>query len=410
MTDHVLLLAPPKILLENAEDEWLDATGAEVTILTCRSQEQAVRRHLPALDGRLRFFDRFNDNPQVELDGLDLARERGPSRVVALAEVDLLRAARIKDRLSGGATNHEARTLLYRDKYLMKQRLAEHGIRVHPMAPIGSALDLRDFIDAYGYPVVAKPRDGRGSGGVRVLRGPEDLRAYLAGQPATTFHNLMVERFVDAPMYHVNGFYREGRPVFISPVSATIGCLEFLDGRSLGVAMLDPDDPLRARCVALARDIVERALPPQRTFLFYLELFLHEGDLVVCEIAARLGGNGVNQEIQEAFGINPRFELIRAERGVGRPAPRELLRPERLVGYISVPPREARLDGFPEIAAHPYVRSYRVTGERGRRYEKMKLTNAEIVCAVLEGGSEAELVARLREFDAWVARTFVWTP
>lgn len=407
MSKPVVLFVPPKILLETAESEWLEALGSTFAVLTGSVDRDLVEKHLPSLAGRIEFFENFNDNPLVEIRALEIAIELKTDLILALAEVDLLRAARVRDRIHGNTTQYEKQTLLFRDKFLMKRRLAEHGIRIHPMATFSSALELKDFIDRYEYPIIVKPRDGRGSGGIRVLRQEADFRGYLSTMESSSFQNLMVEQFIEAPMLHVNGLYVDGEPVFITPVRANIGCLAFLDGDSLGVAMLDPESELRARVVALTRRILEKALPSQNNFLFYLELFIVDGELVVCEIASRLGGNGVNQEVIEAFGINPRLELLRAERGVSTLSG-STLEPKKLVGYIAIPPREGTLLDFPEQPHHDFVRAYNITGQRGRKYGKMKLTNGEVVCAVVEGETEAHVASRLSEFDAWVGEKFVW--
>lgn len=160
----VILFSPAKILLQHSEQEWLNVLGNNSLIYSDLSAKAALDQQFPTLSESFRLYPNFNESALVELDALAAARALGTHTVVALAEVDLLRVARIKDRLNGSRTRYEAMTLLYRDKFLMKQRLAEHGIRINPMAMVGSACEINDFIEQYGYPVVVKPRDGRGSG------------------------------------------------------------------------------------------------------------------------------------------------------------------------------------------------------------------------------------------------------
>ncbi|MNQ84521.1 argininosuccinate lyase [compost metagenome] len=299
-------------------------------------------------------------------------------------------------------------TLLYRDKFLMKQRLAEHGIRINPMAMVGSACEINDFIEQYGYPVVVKPRDGRGSGGVRVLRDVDGLRDYPQQQDGTTLHNLMVEKYLDAPLLNVNGLYINGNPVIISPVRSTITCLDFLDGQSLGFQMLAESNPLHAQCVKLTRSIIEQALPNLGTLLFHLEVFLDGDDLIVCEIACRLGGCCINQELTEAYGLNPRLTLIDAERGGKSASLKSLLPPRHLLGQLNVPPRTGKLIDFPASIDLPFIRYYTVTAKKGTDYSGMQMTNGEIVSAIVEGNSEKEVSDHLAQFDSWVRDTFVW--
>jgi hypothetical protein len=404
----VILFAPAKILLQHSEDEWLSVLGNNALIYSDLSAKDLLTKQFPALSAAFRLYTNFNDSAVVELDALAAAKKLGTKTIVALAEVDLLRVARIKDRLAGSMTRYEEMTLLYRDKFLMKQKLAEHGIRINPMSMIRSACEINDFVEQYGYPVVVKPRDGRGSGGVRVLRDKPDLLGYLQEQNSTTLHNLMVEKYIDAPLLNVNGLYVDGRPVIISPVRSTVTCLDFLDGQSLGFQMLAESNPLHEQCVKLTRSIVEHALPRLGTMLFHLEIFLDGENLIVCEIACRLGGCSVNQELTEAYGVNPRLTLIDAERGGKSTLLKELIAPRRLLGQLNIPPRTGKLIEFAEHIDLPFIRYCSVTAKKGTDYSGMKMTNGEIVSAIVEGNSEKAVSDNLAQLDNWVRDTFIW--
>ncbi|MDD1012875.1 ATP-grasp domain-containing protein [Pseudomonas rubra] len=405
----VILFCPVKILLQHSEQEWLNVLGNHSLIYSDIAGKTALHQQFPTLIESFRLYPDFNESALVEIDALAAARALGTHTVIALAEVDLLRVARIKDRLNGLRTRHEAMTLLYRDKFLMKQKLAAHGIRINPMAVVGSACEINDFIERYGYPVVVKPRDGRGSGGVRVLRDIYNLRDYLQQQDGTTLHNLMVEKYLDAPLLNVNGLYIDGNPVIISPVRSTVTCLDFLDGQSLGFQMLAQSNPLHAQSVKLTRRIIEQALPNLGNLLFHLEVFLDGDDLIVCEIACRLGGCSVNQELTLAYGLNPRLTLIDAERG-GKSASLKSLLPQRhLLGQLNVPPRTGKLIDFPTSIDLPFIRYCSVTAQKGADYSGMRMTNGEIVSAIVEGNSEKEVSDHLMQLDSWVRDTFIWS-
>ncbi|CAI8982632.1 ATP-grasp domain-containing protein [Pseudomonas sp. IT-P253] len=404
----VILFAPAKILLQHSEADWLSVLGNNSLIYSDLSAKELLTQQFPTLTSALRLYANFNDSGVVELDALTAAKELGTNTLVALAEVDLLRVARIKDRLSGSTTHYEEMTLLYRDKFLMKQKLAEHGIRINPMAVVRSACEINDFAEQYGFPLVVKPRDGRGSGGVRVLHDDAEVRGYLHEQDSTTLHNLMVEKYINASLLNVNGLYIGGRPVIISPVRSTVTCLDFLDGKSLGFQMLAEHNPLHQQCVKLTRRIVEQALPRLGTMLFHLEIFIDGQDLVVCEIACRLGGCSVNQELTDAYGVNPRLTLIDAERGGKSASLKELIKPRRLLGQLNIPPRTGKLIEYPAHIDLPFIRYCSVTAKKGTDYAGMKLTNGEIVSAIVEGNSEEAVSDHLTQLDSWVRDTFIW--
>ncbi|MBF8740605.1 ATP-grasp domain-containing protein [Pseudomonas guariconensis] len=404
----VILLAPAKILLQHSEEDWLSTLGNDSLIFTDVANASEIDAHLPNMASALHFYKNFNENAAVELDVLGLAKQLQNPLVIALAEADLLRAARINDRLQGQGSALESATLLYRDKYLMKRRLAENGIQIAPMATVTSPCEINDFIQRYDYPVVVKPRDGRGSGGVTVIKDKPSLHNWLEKQPQSSFHNLMIEKFIDAPLLNVNGLYLENQPIIISPVRSTITCLQFLEGKSLGFQMLSRKNPLHAKCTKLTRKIIEQALPRIKNMLFHLEIFHHNNELIVCEIACRLGGCSVNEELREAFNIDARLSLIRTER-LGTPSQEtRLLEPVRLVGQLNIPPKAATLVERPNALELPFIRHYKISAKKEKTYSNMQLTNGEIVTAIVSGNDENEVSRNLQVLDQHVANAFIW--
>lgn len=405
-TMTILLFCPPKILLHHSAREWREALGPDAVILTCASQKDSISKHFSG-DLSCHFFDRFNDSPEVELRAVELARRFNAPKAVALAEIDMLRSARVNDYL-GVTANSEARLLYFRDKFLMKSRAAEHGLKVAPMAIVHSALDIRRFVDAHAYPVVLKPRDGRGSNNVAVIRNGKALGDWLAQQAGSTFYNTMIERYVVGEHYIVNGLYIEGKAIFISPVKVMTSALDFLGGACHDLHMLNDSNPVRTALIAYSRRLVEQVLPGDPTMLFHLEVFIDEGgEIVLCEIASRLGGVFFNQELHEAWGIDPRMTYLKAMRGKDVPVePIEM--PVRQVGHISIPPNRGVLRAAPSECTLPFVRRYKMYGKAGQEYKGMEFTNSEIVSAIVEGSDEREIETRLRAFQAWFAESTTW--
>ncbi|MEO9244933.1 ATP-grasp domain-containing protein [Pseudomonas inefficax] len=404
----IILLSPAKILLQHEEDEWMSTLGDSSLIFTDAAHMSELIDHLPSMASSLHFYKNFNENAAVELDTLRLAKQLREPLVIALAEADLLRAARVNDRLQDRGSALESSTLLYRDKYLMKRRLAENGIKIAPMAVVTSPCEIIEFIERYGYPVVVKPRDGRGSGGVSVIKDPDTLFSWLHEQPYNSFHNLMIEKFLDAPLLNINGLYLDHQPIIISPVRSTVTCLQFLEGKSLGFQMLANANPLHTECMKLTRRIIEQALPRFKNMLFHLEVFHHNNELVVCEIACRLGGCSVNDELREAFNVDARLSFIKSERLGKSTLGVRLLEPVRLVGQINIPPRSATLIEHPITIDLPCIRRQTITAKIGKTYSRMQLTNGEIVTAIVSGESEDDVTKNLDAVDKFVARAFIW--
>lgn len=403
---QLIVFCPPKIILQHSAASWRAALGEGGLLLSCNSRAQDISAHLGG-EVAYRLFDNFNDNALVEIDVYTLANGLPAPLCVALAEIDVLRVARINDRL-GVTQGAEGRAMFYRDKFFMKQRARHCNHAIAEMAPLTHATEAVRFSEEHGFPVVVKPRDGRGSNGVEVLRDMAQLRNWLARRSATTFHNLMIESFVRGSHYIVNGLYIDGQPILVSPVRVMTSALDFLGGKAHDLHMLDADNPMRDRLVRYARSLVEDALPSEPTMLFHLELFVDEQDeIVLCEIASRLGGVFFNQEITHAWGLDPRMAFLQALRDPQyRPAPMQ--EPQQMVGHISIPPRVGLLREVPTACPLDGVLEYRISANRMTHYRSMEFTNSEILNAIVAGRDERELQARLVQVEHWFHNSCDW--
>ena len=71
---------------------------------------------------------------------------------------------------------------LIRNKYKKYKKLEENGIRVPEYKLVNSTEELKNAIDAFGYPevtVISKPTDGRGGRGLYVFEGNDNPPAWL---------------------------------------------------------------------------------------------------------------------------------------------------------------------------------------------------------------------------------------
>ncbi|MEU1122550.1 ATP-grasp domain-containing protein [Streptomyces sp. NPDC005899] len=101
-------------------------------------------------------------------------------------------------------------SVLLRDKYALRTRLAEAGVESHPCALVESAAGLRDFCERHGYPVVLKPRDGTGSENVRRIESPEDVERAFDGRTGQQ-PPLLAERFLVGKEISVETVSQHGR-------------------------------------------------------------------------------------------------------------------------------------------------------------------------------------------------------
>ncbi|MFV0573956.1 MAG: acetyl-CoA carboxylase biotin carboxylase subunit family protein [Vibrio sp.] len=404
---QLILLAPPKILLQHSALDWLKHIGNNAIIYTCSSQREELEHHL----GRafeLNFCPEFNDNPVVELDVYKRALTLKSPLVAALAEIDLERAARVNDRL-GVTKNSAERVCFFRDKYKMKSLAKEKGALVPAMSKIHNSTELDRFAERHGFPFVVKPCDGRGSNGVKVFQNEDQLRSFLSKRSCTTFFNLMAEEFIEGTHYQVNGLVIGGKPVVISTSKALVSCLDFLAGTALGLQMMDPTSPISKKIRTYAEWLLFEVLPTEDTSLFHLEVFVMEdGDIILGEIASRLGGCFVNEELKAAWGIDLRMSYLSAIKN-----PNQVWKYSyehiNLVGQLLIPPKEGILLSAPETCDLDFVLTYKFSGAISKHYTRMSFTNGEIMSAIIKGSTENEVKDNLLSLNKWFQEHSKWT-
>ena len=73
-----------------------------------------------------------------------------------------------------------------------------------------------------------------------------------------------------------------------------------------------------------------------------------------------------------------------------------------------MPPSQGTLQAIADKCPLPFVINYRATGVVGRHYDVMKLTNGEIVSAIVEGESSREIEEHLAMLTQWVIDNTHW--
>jgi hypothetical protein len=178
-------------------------------------------------------------------------------RVICLWEPGVLLAARLREELgTSGMTVEEC--LPFRDKDLMKEKVAAAGIRTPKHKSAKSAQGVRAAVKKIGYPVIIKPIAGAGSMDTYRANDAAELKGAIA--KLGHIDEVNVEEFIDGEEYTYDticidgkivyrniGYYRP-RPLiarseeWISPQTL---CLRDLDaphlkgGHEMGQAVLD---------------------------------------------------------------------------------------------------------------------------------------------------------------------------
>lgn len=407
-----LILCTSKVLLQNSLAEWRDATGGDAILFSGMGNPETQVAQQAIGRGAFReaqFFADYEKSDLIEKAALELmANGFNISTVLSFSEVDVLRAARVRKKLGIiGQDSDDA--AFFRDKTLMKRRAWERGIEVPKFARISCPADLVEFISANGFPVVTKPYDGRGSADVCVLQSDDDVDAFLTDGTATA-GNYTVEEFIEGDMYRVDGLYVSGVPVVMHVGRYLKDCLAFIRGETIGTHGLDQKNPVLGRIEAFTRHLLGKALPFPSTSIFHVQLFHTPDDrLVLCEVASRLGGGVINEEVRFATGIDIKMDyvkrsMLQAKAPVSLPY--EVVKP---TARIIIPPRQGTLQKFPVSCDFEWVNLYKAYGIAGQRYGGASMTNAEVAGFVFQGENEEHLRQRAVALETWFNANSEWS-
>jgi len=138
-------------------------------------------------------------------------RGRTVDRVLANWEVMVMTAARLRERF--GVPGMSVDTVRgFRDKQLMKDRVAAAGLRVPRAVRVRSATDAREGAAKLGYPLVLKPISGAGSADTYEVRSDRDLEDTL--RRMTHVQEASLEEFIEGDELTYDTVCIGGKPAF----------------------------------------------------------------------------------------------------------------------------------------------------------------------------------------------------
>lgn len=333
---------------------------------------------------------RYEPGGELECVALRLAREHRIERIVVLGEYDIVRAAQLQ-RLLGLPGQSVESAIAFRDKSVMKRHVSTAGIPVADFAAATSPLDVIEFVERVGFPVVAKPFAGWASAGTVVLRDRAQMEAILSRESEIRG---LVEAFVPGPMYHVDGFVHRGQAVFMSTFRYVNDMLAFHEGEHSLSVQLDEGNPLARRLEDFTRAVLA-AMPALEAAPFHLEVFHTPDDRIVFnEIASRTGGSLICDVIARSHGVHLAKVWIEFQLGL-RTTLEAPKRPSGVVGLAVVPPLPGRVEMLPVAVDAPGIIETHLECREGDVLQNPQSSSDAMAELLGEAPNEAELVRRL---------------
>ena len=331
--------------------------------------------------------------------------------IVAASEGDVLLSADLRFLYSvQGLKPEEA--ILYRDKIAMKNLARTIGLKLPACSAIESAEEAREFVKKHGYPVAVKPRKSVSALGVYKCTDAATLEAAVAEVFKNPNPDYMIEAWTKGEILHLDGFVVEGAPPAIWPTCYSHGCYEFaLGDKVMWDTMLEVPP---AGSIEFARKLLDGFGLKNSTY--HLEVFWNQetGEINLCEIAARTGGDLIGMLWAEAFGLDLDEISCLLQAGIDLNSLREKARefqkvkvPPKAVAYVLFPREDGILvegSNSPNVEGAKVVHSLRTHV----RYTSWHALSSVAMRAFLEAPDWAALEAKKPLVEKWYYETHRW--
>ncbi|NMO79413.1 MULTISPECIES: acetyl-CoA carboxylase biotin carboxylase subunit family protein [Niallia] len=252
-------------------------------------------------------FDYYLNNDKIVNFSVDLIKNKNIDLVIAVDESDVERAAVIR-RLAGLTGQSEFCAIRYRDKLIMKDTLRDYDIEMPIYQSIKNKKDIEKFGSEYGYPLVLKHKKSWATNNTFKINCASDLDK--ASEKIETFEDYIVEEWIDARMYTVEGIQKDGSLIWYAIHEYDRNCLESVINNDDGFTTLTSkimDNQRKREQIKTYTEKILNLLNKSEKFIsaVHLEFFItNDNRLIFNEVACRIGGGKTIQLLKHAYNIN----------------------------------------------------------------------------------------------------------
>lgn len=407
----IILLAPEKIITSTSIDQWAELKQYDIVLFTSQSDRYSDYLARFNVFKQIEYFENYALNDLVEFKLYEYADKFKISNIISMTETDILRAAVVREKLKLEGSLPGS-VIQFRDKIIMKEIARTSGINTPRFKRIKYTTDLLDFIDEVGYPIIIKPILGRGSFNTFSILNQSDLKKHLKNgfiSNTSRYTDLLAEEYIDANIYHIDGLQLEYKIQTISVSRYINNCLSFVNGSYLGSYTLAFNNALRNELINFSTKLLGQAFQLPKNSLFHIEVFVeNNGKISLCEIAARIGGNGINDEVRLQQGIDIKMEYIKAECRSQFESPEYNKSVHPVAGRLLIPPKEGQLLSIPDFCNMEGVIRYENRGFPQKKYKKMSMSNDEIANFLLVSSGEEEINEKIKLLVSWFDQKVIW--
>ncbi len=241
-----------------------------------------------------------------------LARDRRLARIVALDEFDTETAAALREHLRIPGMG-ETTARYFRDKLAMRMKAAEAEIRVPPFVHVLNHARVHTYTQQVPPPWVLKPRAEASAMGIKMVQNAEELWDWIAslGDRQSFF---LLEKFLPGDVYHVDVIVWDKEVVFAAASKYWQPPMEVYQGGGVFITRTLPyGSEEQQELEAQTRQLVAAFGLVRGVAHVEFIKSREDGQFYFLESAARVGGAGIDQLVEEATDINLWAEWARLE-------------------------------------------------------------------------------------------------
>ena len=249
---------------------------------------------LASLSGHCRVTDLL-DPMELVWAATELSRRLGPIyRMFTEHELTQMSVAQARAELDIAGMSPSS-LLNFRDKGVMKDRLARAGVPCARYRRVESTQDARDFSAEVGYPLIVKPVAGVGARGTHQCDDQEEFEDVLQSDPPGPHNPLQLEEFVQGEEHTLDTISVNGKAVWHSVTRYLPTPLEVLRTPWMQWRIITPRE-IDVPEFDDIRRIGEQALSAlgMESNISHLEWFRRpDGSVAVSEVGARPPGSRI---------------------------------------------------------------------------------------------------------------------
>jgi len=216
-------------------------------------------------------------------------RGREIDRILANWEPLVIVAARLREKFGIPGMSVDA-VRGFRDKQLMKERVAAAGLRVPRARRVRTAAEVWSALEEIGYPAILKPISGAGSADTYKVEDRADLERVLPRMGHVVEGS--VEEFIDGEEHTYDTVCIDGKPAYESVTQYVPNAIEMRSQEWVSPIMLsirDLSQPNLAGGIELGRRVLGAL--GMGDGMTHMEWFRkRDGEVVFGEVACRPGG------------------------------------------------------------------------------------------------------------------------